>query len=123
MRFAKDDNGVNLFCEKLLRSIIYPDMLLVQKDYGKLLSMEGSKKFHNEATFLVGNCQKNDSWPTCTGGCNSMTLGGRCYLTDKYYSCRAGRGIKFLVDCSGKYDLPIASCPGNHIFIKKIIII
>ena len=90
--------------------------------------MEGSKKFHSEATFLVGNCMKNDSWPTCTGGCNSMDLGGRCYLSDstqnnnKYYTCRAGEGVKFLVECRGNYDLPIASCPGKYTFIQAIII-
>ena len=122
IRFTKNENGVNLFCQKLLRSINYPYKLKDQEVYGKLLPMEGSKKFHNEATFLVGNCKKNDSWPTCTGGCNSMDLGGRCYLADKYYSCRAGGGRKFSVECSGKYDLPIASCPGNDIFIKTIII-
>ena len=129
IRFTKNENGVNLFCQKLLRSINYPNKLKDQEVYGKLLAMEGSKKYHSEATFLVGNCKKNDSWPTCTGGCNSLDLGGRCYLSDstqnnyKYYSCRAGEGVKFLVQCSGQYDLPIASCPGNNIFIKTIYIL
>ena len=122
IRFAKNENGVNLFCQKLLRSINYPNQLKYQEVYGKLLQMEGSKKYHSEATFLVGNCKKNDSWPTCTGGCNSMDLGGRCYNNNKYYSCRGGKGVKFLVQCRGNYDLPIASCPGNYFFIQTIII-
>ena len=126
-KFIENNYGVNLFCEKLLKSI---DQLENQKNFGELLSYESSKETHPEATFLFGSCTKSDSWPYCTGGCNSRSVGGRCYKKDptddktttQYYSCYRGKSVKFSIQCRGKYDLPISSCPGNLNLILSLVI-
>ena len=121
-KFTGNKIGVGLFCKRLLSSI---DQLEDQKVFGELLP---SNAVHLEATFLFGSCKKNDSWPYCTGGCNTRDLGGRCYQKDpshssgttKYFSCNSGKGLKFGVKCRGKYDLPISSCPGNLTIILRL---
>ena len=120
-KFSGNNNGVELFCKKLLDTF---ETRQNRTSFGKILPMKNknstltSKNFHLEDTFLMGSCKINDTWPHCTGGCNSNDLGKRCYQTHTvrnktlYYSCKIGEAIRFSVQCSGDYDLPISSCIG-----------
>ena len=122
-QFVGNNHGVELFCKKLLDSFATRQN---RTSFGKILPMDNKnfQNFHGEDTFLMGRCKKNDTWPYCTGGCNSKDLGKRCYKTHPmynhtvYYSCKIGDGIRFSVQCSADYDLPILSCIGKIIFVS-----
>jgi hypothetical protein len=48
----------------------------------------------------VGECESGDSWLQCTGGCNSLDIGGQC--TQYSGNCKAGANAGVKIRCTGK---------------------
>ena len=47
----------------------------------------------------VGECESGDSWLQCTGGCNSLNIGGQC---DQYAGyCQKGKNAGVKIQCTG----------------------
>ena len=56
-----------------------------------------------EDHFRFGQCNEDDRWPACNGGCNDMKLGGKC-SENEAATCEKGSNVQFYVTCSGDYD-------------------
>ena len=120
-KFTENQAGADLFCKKFG----YPSGKFLSFNYNLSLSIDSDK--YDEDTFLVGGCKVKDTWPDCTGSCSSKDLGAGCYQlsptynTTYHYSCRAFKTKRYLIQCDGDYDLPIASCYGK-IYICRFIL-
>ena len=68
-------------------------------------SVIGNHQFANTSPNLpsdglqVGNCKSGDSWLKCTGGCNSLNIGGQCSSGG---NCRAGTKGGVEIRCTGE---------------------
>ena len=47
----------------------------------------------------VGECERGDSWLGCTGGCNSLDIGGQCQYGG---NCKSGANAGVKIRCTGK---------------------
>ena len=56
----------------------------------------------------VGECESGDSWLQCTGGCNSLNIGGQC---DQYAGyCQKGKNAGVKIQCTGAKNV-FKACP------------
>ena len=73
--FWDNNVGVNLFCQKLGFS-----SGVVRRTRTKL-------KFD---AIRIGKCRATDHWLNCTGGCNDLAIGGRCFINSNA-KCTVGQ--------------------------------
>ena len=107
--FWDDDITVRKFCNELGYST------------GIILEKGKEKKADNDH-FRIGKCAEADTWPTCTGGCNGMALGGKCKENEEK-KCDEGNKIGFYVNCSGDYNEEKArerTCKGKFLIYELI---
>ena len=90
--FWDNDYGANLFCQKLDSKFSSGK---ITKRTDKPLQSDG---------FWIGNCLSADDWPSCTGKCNKLQIGGGCdYQLNgfQYHSnCDAGEGASLEIECN-----------------------
>ena len=70
----------------------------------------GERGSYTVDAFKIGQCDSDDAWLQCSGGCNDNDIGGRC--TDNVYmDCAAGQPVKINITCEGNSS-KTTSCEG-----------
>ena len=88
--------GANKFCQKM------------GYHYGIISGKGGS---YSVDSFKVGQCEFDDAWLRCTGGCNDYDMEGRCN-DDVNVDCSAGQHVKMNITCIGNSS-KTTSCAGK----------
>ena len=86
--FWNNNKGATLFCQQLGQ----------KTGIVKQESIAGQVPLPDDG-FRIGECETNDIWGQCTGGCNDHTIGGT-HCSD----CRSGAMAGLRIECSS----------GNH---------
>ena len=84
--FWNNNNGANLFCQQLGFDFgtIRPESTSNQRQVA--LPDDGIR---------IGQCNDGETWGSCTGGCNDLSVGGgHCS------NCQAGVNAGIKIDCS-----------------------
>ena len=87
--FWNGNAGANLFCQELGGT----GGSIIGGTYG------AGKVPLPEDGLQVGKCESGDSWLQCTGGCNSLDIGGQCQYGG---NCKAGANAGVKIRCNGK---------------------
>ena len=66
--FWNNNNGADLFCQQLNQGYLS----------GTINKGTVSEYILDTDALKIGQCNKGDSWLRCTGGCNSLQVGGQC---------------------------------------------
>ena len=97
--FWNNQIGANKFCQQM------------GYDSG-LHSGRESGEFYVTDSFKIGQCNTDDPWKNCSGGCNDYQVGGRC--TDSRNGvCTARSPVKITISCSGNSSKS-SSCTGKE---------
>ena len=86
--FWNNNIGATLFCQQLGQ----------KTGIVKQESIAGQVPLPDDG-FRIGECNENDTWQQCTGGCNDHTIGGTLCS-----DCRSGAMAGLRIECSN----------GNH---------
>ena len=101
--FWDNSNGARKFCEQLG---CYAGGMVVDLDIG-------TWKHYSVDAFRVGKCQHDDSWGSCTGGCNDNEIGGHCNEhVMNTGMCNAGQPVRIKITCPCSCTKS-SSCTGN----------
>ena len=85
--FWNSEHGPNLFCQKLDPKF----------KYGKV-TKKLDKHIKSDAIW-IGHCHSEDDWLSCTGGCNTLEIGGLC---PGIGNCSVGKSHPMEIECSSK---------------------
>ena len=95
--FWNNQIGANKFCQKM------------GYHYG-VVSGKGQEVFYTMDSFKLGQCDSDDAWLQCGGGCNDNSIGGKC-ADDINIDCSAGQPVKINITCEGTSS-KTTSCEG-----------
>ena len=95
--FWNNQIGANKFCQKM------------GYHYG-YISGKGEQESYDIDSFKLGQCDSNDAWLQCSGGCNDNNIGGLCH-DDVNMNCSAGQPVKMNITCHGNSSKN-TSCEG-----------
>jgi hypothetical protein len=82
--FWNNNKGATLFCQQLG----YKIGIVKQESIARQVPLP-------DDGFRIGECETNDIWGQCTGGCNDHTIGGT-HCSD----CRSGAMAGLRIECS-----------------------
>ena len=77
--------------------------------YG-VVSGKGQGEYYIIDSFKLGQCDSDNAWLQCNGGCNDYSIGGKCN-DDINMDCSAGQPVKINITCEGN-SLRSTSCEG-----------
>ena len=99
--FSDNDEGVNLFCQKL------------GFEGGSFTEKRMSS---SEDSFYIGKCNAGDVWANCRGKCNEYKIGGGCTKSEGHTSdtCGAGDSVKMKITCNGWNAVERMSCGSKN---------
>ena len=90
--FWNNNKGATLFCQQLG----YKIGIVKQESIARQVPLP-------DDGFRIGQCETNDIWGQCTGGCNDHTIGGTNWLCIKS-NCTSGAMAGLKIECSnGKH--------------------
>ena len=95
--FWNNQIGASKFCQKM------------GYDYG-IVSGIGLGESYTIDSFKLGQCDTDNAWLQCSGGCNDYEIGGKCN-DDINMDCSAGQPVKSNITCEGN-SLRSTSCEG-----------
>ena len=105
--FWNNDNGANLFCQKLgyVNGTVTPKQTDLHTESYSVDSVRVGQCFH-----------RNKDMMRCTGGCNDWKTGGVCYDNENA-NCSAGQKVKVRVFCTAAQNSTApkdkATCTGT----------
>ena len=85
--FWNNDNGATLFCKEL--GCVDGELRGITPGVGTKIPLESD-------ALSIGKCKKQDTWPNCSGGCNTMSVGGQ----NCGGNCDAGEKAKLIIQCN-----------------------
>ena len=85
--FWNNNIGATLFCQQLG----YETGIVKQESIARQVPLP-------DDGFRIGECETNDIWGQCTGGCNDHTIGGT-HCSD----CRSGAMAGLRIECKGNH--------------------
>ena len=87
--FSENDNGAELFCQRL-------GYLHGSIDHSKISDIDEDKLTIPMDAFMIGKCSENDTnLLKCNDKCNLRDIGGSC----EKESCSAGKGKRVKINC------------------------
>ena len=96
--FWNNQIGADKFCQKM------------GYRYG-VVSGKGQGESYTMDSFKLGQCESDDAWLQCSGGCNDNSIGGKC-ADDMNIDCSAEQPVKINITCEGA-SLKTTSCEGS----------
>ena len=79
--------------------------------YGVVSSKVQEESYTIDA-FKIGQCDSDDAWLQCSGGCNDNNIGGKC-SDDINVDCSGGQPVKTKITCHGNSS-DTTSCKGTY---------
>ena len=101
--FWNNNNGATLFCQKMGFSL-------------GIVEGRGTNSHLISDAIRIGECEDNDSWLNCNGGCNDLKVGDHCQENINA-KCGIGEPAKIEIQCSG-----VGKLETNIMTTEKILI-